>query len=533
MRARRGRLVCVLGAALAALGGDCGGGGGSGGAGAVIRIEAPDARCAALPARFPPGFAFVPGIPGRAVAAALGITQTLMPFDVESVPPEIPDGVAILGIPLDSDGDGVPEGGAPGSPALVPILDDVFAVDPDLGFATASGYEEVIFFRPATGELLPVEVEVPASVPAGDRPRLPPPGTSALRTALSTFACVRVPPDALDSRGDPVAESVGPCDPETPSFRTSFTSGVALAADHLFVSTSNLRVGRNRADPQFLPGSVLVFELDRDADPPRVRPHPTTPIILSSGFNPTHVTAYRAGDREFVLVNVTGTLGIAEDDPDTKPVEGAGIPLSEAAIDVIDATTLARVATIPLGLAGLAFDAPAIDPSGRVALIGSAADRVLYGVDLGALAALPPPPAPPQVLGRDEAVIFDADAPFRIPGLARGAPPESCPGETLGVAFDHRGERVYVGDYCDGTLASIAFDGSGRPDTVALRERFLLLDVQPLVAPLRADTLGLPRGLGRIAVRPGVPGVDFQGPEVFFLVAQEEGLLCGISVASR
>ncbi len=538
MSARSARLAGALAAAVAALGGQCGGGSGSGGSGAVTfhnaaPLQNPDARCAALPRPFPPGFAFVPGLPARAVAASLGTTPTLVPFDLERVPPEIPSGVPILGIPPDSDGDGRPEG-LPGGVSLVPVLDDVFAIDPGLGFATASGYEEVLFFQPASGMLLPVEVEVPASLRAGDRPFLPAPGSSALRTALSTLACVRVAPDALDSRGEPVAESVRvPCDPTAPSFRTSFTSGVALAAGHLFVSTSNLGADRATADTQYLPGSVLVFEFDRGADPPRVRPHPTTPIILTSGFNPTHVSAFSAGDRELVLVNVTGALGIEQDDPATKPVEGAGIPRSEAAIDVIDAATLELVATIPLGLAALAFDAPAIDPSGRVALFGSAADRVLYGVDLAALSALPEPPAPLRVLGRDEAVIFDAQLPFRIPGLSRGAPPESCPGETLGVAFDHRGERVYAGDFCDGTLASIAFDGSGQPDTAELRARFLLLELQPLVAPLRADTLGQPRGLGRIAVRPGVPGVDFQGPEVFFLVGQEEGLLCGISVAPR
>lgn len=539
MRARRASLAGLLAAALLATGGTCGGGNGGGGSGAVIRIEAPvienpDARCAALPEAFPPGFGFVPGLPGRVLAASLGslaTPPTLIPFDVETSPPEIPDDAEILGIPLDSDGDGREEG-VPGGVALAPILDDVFAVDPELGFATASGYEEVVFFRPAAGELLPVEVEVPASLPPGDRPFLPAPGSAELRTAVSTFACVRVAEDALDSRGEPVADSVrGRCDPEVPSFRTSFTSGVALAGGRLFVTTSNLGGGRATPEPQYLPGSVLVFELDRSVDPPRLRPDPDTPILLTRAFNPTHVTPHRAGHRELVLVTLSGALGIAEDDPDTEPVEGAGIPLSEAAIEVIDAESLVHLATIPLGLAALAFEGPAIDPSGRLALIGSAAGRVLYGIDLAPLADLPEAPAEPAVL--EEAVIFDAGRPFRIPGLAVGAPPESCPGETFGVAFDHSGERVYVGDFCDGSLALIRVDLSGEPDTAELRRRLLLLDVEPLVAPLRADTLGEPRGLGRIRVRPGRPGVDFEGPEVFFLVGQEEGLLCGISVAPR
>ena len=33
-------------------------------------------------------------------------------------------------------------------------------------------------------------------------------------------------------------------------------------------------------------------------------------------------------------------------------------------------------------------------------------------------------------------------------------------------------------------------------------------------------------------VRPGEPGVDFQGPDVFFMVGDEEALLCGIDIES-
>ena len=38
------------------------------------------------------------------------------------------------------------------------------------------------------------------------------------------------------------------------------------------------------------------------------------PVIETTGFNPTHVTAYDAGAREFVLVTNSGALGIADPD---------------------------------------------------------------------------------------------------------------------------------------------------------------------------------------------------------------------------
>lgn len=521
--------------ALASVAGKCGGGSGSKGSAVVVKIESVDPRCAALANPFPPGFSFVPGLPGRAVVAVLGTTPTLVPFDVQTVPPRIPSNVPILGIPLDSDGDGRDEG--LGTLPLSPILDGVTAVDADLGFATASDYEEILFFSPRSGELLEVEVEVPAGF--GFVPRdnffLPAPGTPELRTGLSTLACVRPPAGALDSRGEPIADSVPAvlfCDSDRPSFDASFTSGVALAGGHLFVSSSNVGADAGKPNTQYRPGSVLVYDFDRSVDPPRVGPDPNTPVILTTGFNPTHVTAVEVEGREFVLVSVSGAIGIEEDDPDTDPIEGAGIALSDAAIDIIDAGTLELVATVPLGLAALSFDELAIDRSGRVALIGSATARVLYGIDLAPLATLPSSVSQPLVLERDEAVLFDAAEPFVLPARRNGAPPESCPGQTAGVAFNDAGDRIFATDFCDGTLTVVGTDLVGDFSTVELRQRFLVLDTLDVVAPIRPDTLGQPRAPGAVAVRPGVPGVDFTGPDVFVLVGQEEGSLCGLRVQS-
>ncbi|MCI0633029.1 MAG: hypothetical protein L0206_03815, partial [Actinobacteria bacterium] len=301
------------------------------------------------------------------------------------------------------------------------------------------------------------------------------------------------------------------------------TSGAARVGDRLFVSTSNLGAGAGTLDPQFLPGSVLVFDLDGDL--PAIAPHPETPVVFTSGFNPTHVTPYTTpGGRELVLVGVSGATGLVTDDPTTPEREAGGLALTSAVIDVIDAQQLRRIATIPLGLAALSFERLGIDPTGRVAMIGSAVARQVFAVDLAPLDGLAPD-APPVLLA--DAVIFDAQHPLELPGIAQGAPPETCPGYVVGVEFSSDGERAYAVDFCDGTLSVIATDLDGDPPVPVPAARFQVSGVVELVASVGPDSLGFPRAPGALRVR---PGIDFEGPEVAFLVGLPEGLLCGVTV---
>jgi hypothetical protein len=527
MRPGRWSSVLLALAAAGSLGGSCGGGSGGGGR-SVRSVQSLDVRCAAQPSFFPPGFAFVPG--QRDLVWSADFTPpTLLPFAVDTNPPEIAPGLSPFLIPFDSDGDGFDEF------LLAPVPDDLEIPTPGLGLLTASSYEEVIFFDPGMGGLIEFEVSVPAGVGfvKSHNPFLPDPGSSAPRTALSTFACVRPAPGAVDSRGDAVAVSVpaaGFCDGTFPSYLASFTSGAALAGGRLFVSVSNLGGDAGTPEPQYLPGAVLVYDIDLGSAPPTVSPHPGVPVILTTDFNPTHVTGYSAGGRDFVLVTNSGSIGIEADDPSTREIEGAGIALTDASIDVIDADSLVLVATVPLGRAGLSFDRLAIDASGRVAATGSAVARHLLAVDLGPLPGLPAAPVAPLVLDGSsgpDAVIFDAAAPFQIPARVGGAPASSCPGFTVGTAWDAAG-RLYATDFCDGTLSVLEVALSPSPPTPVPPARFSFGELLNVVEPLRSDTLGELRQLGTLEVRPGGPGVD---AEVFFLVG-EPGHLCGITVES-
>jgi hypothetical protein len=511
-------------------GGSCGGGSGGGGSAPVTSVETPDERCLALPSQFPAGFDFAVDAPGRVLAASFN-PGVVVPADVESVPPR-----AVAAAPLVDLRSAIAQDACGGF--LDPAFDGVFAISADLAIVTASSCEAVAFVDPVSAGLRDFDVATPASAASGAWPFNPAPGASDVRSAISTRTCVTVPAGTLDSRGAPIAPSR--CDPSQPSYFSSYTSGAAVASGALFVATSNLGANPGRPDTQFLPGTVLVFDFDASATPPRVSPSATGAVLFTSGFNPTHATAYRSpSGRDFVLVTVSGALGLAPDDPATPEREAGGQALGEAAIDVIDAAERRLVATIPLGLAAPSFDRLAIDPTGRVALVGSAVARQLYAVDLAPLDTLVlAPGAAPLVLDGStgpDAVIFDAASPLALPARPNGAPAATCPGYVVGVDFDATGTRAFATDFCDGTLAIVGVDVSGDPPVPvpAVADRFRVQQSLPIAAPLAPSSLSLSRAPGAVRVRKGRPGVDYRGPDVLFLASLPEGQLCGVRIDSR
>ena len=492
-------------------------------AGAGVQVGTDDPRCIAIhPAPFPPGLDFVPGDPGVVLAAGFS-PGFVVPIDMRSVPPEASGRPPVRELRGDISRDACAE-------RTDPAFDGLVVPDGSLAFLTSSACESVAFLDPADGALVDLDVGVPAGLPAGTYPFAPSPGSRALRAAVSTRRCVVAPEDALDSFGEPIDAG---CASPDPSFFTSFTSGAARVGDRLFVTTSNLGAGVGTLETQYLPGTVLAFDLDLGGPGVELAPAAAGDVIFTSGFNPTHVTAHRtAGGRDLLLVTVSGAAGLVTDDPRTPERESGGVARSEAAIDVIDPEQLRLVASIPLGFAALSFERLAIDPTGRVALAGSAIARRVYAVDLAPLDALEPGD-PYVVLDGDDgpdAVILDAEAPLELPALPKGAPPEACPGFVVGIDFADDGRRAYATDFCDGTLTVIGLQLRGSPPAPLSPTRLSVQDTIELVAPAGAAALGKPRAPGALRVRPGTPGVDFDGPEVAFLVGLPEGLLCGITV---
>lgn len=483
----------------------------------AIIVGSSDPRCISCPGQFPPGLDWIDETIGLGIVANSEGMAIVRPVDFTTTPPT----PTAQGNPFDlrpaiAAANGCPE-------HRYPILDGVTVASPALALVTASTCETVAFLDPLAGTLRNGTVSTPAGFAAGVFPNLPPPGASATRAALSTRMCVALPPGTLDSKGAVVTSD---CGVGAPSFYSNFTSGAAVAAGRLFVTSSNLGAGAGTMTPQFLPGTVLVYEL---ADAPlAASPHPGTPVLRTSAFNPTHATAYTTPHgRELVLVGASGALGLVADDPGTPYREAGGVALSPAAIDVIDAAQLRVVATIPLGLAGLAFERLGIDARGRVALVGSALARHVYAVDLAPLDALADD-APYLVLdgeeGRPEAAIFDAEHPLVLPGIANGAPPETCPGFVVGVEFG-AARDAYATDFCDGTITRIRLASTTGPAPLP-RTRFAVEEATKVTAPVGPASYGLAQALGALRVFGGPDGRT----EAAVLVGQPEGLTCRVEV---
>jgi hypothetical protein len=469
--------------------------------------------------------------------------MAILGLDLDRQPPQLLARDAIPSLPVvpcgrcgglarvDSDSDGEADAcrsDALGFRCFSPIAGDLFAVDDSRIALSTSSYEQLVFVDPATSQLLPVELDPPAAGPAyepADWPFWPAPGTRPVRTAISTRACVYAEGE-VDSLGDPIDPSRS-CDGIRAGFVTGFTAGVARTHGHLFVATSNLL---RSSSAQFAPGTLLVFDYDDTFAPPRARPNAAQSVILLSGFNPTGVSAYQTpAGRDLVLVSITGAIAIGT---------GSDLVRSESAIDVIDAESLTLVATIPLGRAGLGFTELAIDGTGRIALAGAATTRTLFGVDLAALddpgLGLGPEPLPIVLDGSSppfaDARLFTASRPFVLPEREDGPSPSECATQTS-VALSREDTFGVASDFCNGSLSVLALQippsraTALDPDTVLRVDR-----VQNVAAPLAAESSDRLRAIDRVLIRPGVPGIDFDGPDVYFSAGLPEGAVCGTKI---
>jgi len=544
------RVGLTLGIALLSLclaGQRCGGGDGSGGPRPTIRI--PEDECVLLRSEFPAGFDFLPGREGRAVVVESAPAAALF-LDIDGDFPRLLEDERIEPVPPDSDGDGendedqrlcgadtISRSVTPGAP---------LGVAEDLAFVASSGFEQVMFFGAPDGRLVEFDVTNPPDPASGsyfgeDYPYLP--IDTDERTAISTRACIYLTPQTgiadAASTGDAIGQHVC-CDrvAGVPSYLTSFTSGMALAAGQLFVATSNLDLPQAFRG-RYFPGTVLVYDYDPAFDARAIQPNSETPVIFTSGFNPTGVSAYTTPrGRELVLVANSGALTVGV---------GATNILSEAFVDVIDAASRRRVATVPLGDAGLSFEGLAVDPGQRVAFVGSWTLRVVYAIDLRAFddEELYSQGEVVVLDGSDpvfpDARIFHADAPFTVPDRGDGPNPLLCEGWTQ-TAINAAGDRAFVTDRCDGTLSEIRLlEPLESCATAGSRET--CCDEIPL--PARCFEAGVVREItdistanttehdpSQIRVRPGEPGLDYTGPDVFYMVNSPEGRLCGSRIDS-
>jgi hypothetical protein len=303
----------------------------------------------------------------------------------------------------------------------------------------------------------------------------------------------QLPYPAEDSRGNEVS-SVTP----------TLTSGVALMGEKVYICSSNFtRTGTN---PKCAPGTVMIVDLDEIADPPDVD------IIVTSAFNPTEVTPL---DDRILLVTNTGVLAIGEDDN--------GVPLTEGSVDVVDTQGDCIIATYPLGMGAPSFAKIALAEKGgeiRRGYLGSAAFNHVYELDLTGLDAyLDTCPVPGDVPRLDSKVLAGPDDPVRAT-----KDPANTANLVVQSVVNHNGKRGYATGFNTGTLAVLELetetDGAGMPLPSKKSPLRIIQATDPL--PTQNES-----GPGPVAVRPGEPGEDYQGPDVFLLTGTPIGELRG------
>jgi hypothetical protein len=516
---------------------------GDGSDGAAPRIDfQPTPDCIRFAGGFPSGFTLLPGADNEAAVVQF-VPTAVLGLDLDAEPPRLLADEAIPAFPelgcsrcggllrVDSDSDGEPDACRSdelGFSCLSPAAGSVFGINNTLVLLSTSSYEQILFVNPQGGGLRTVELETPALsalFDPEDWPFWPAVGEIVERSGLSTRACVYAN-GLSDSLGDPIGSNQF-CDDSRNGFVTRFTAGGALVGDRLFVATSNLlRSSRT----QFAPGTVLIFEFDTAFDPPRARPDSDASVLLTTGFNPTTVTPYTTPNgRDLALVGVSGAIALGT---------GPDLVRTDSAIDVIDAVTRELIATIPLGRAGLGFTGLSVDPTGRIALIGAATGRALFGIDLAALddpsLGFGGEPLPivldGSMPGFRDARLYDAESPFQLPKRANGPPDSQCTTQ-ISVALSSDANFGVATNFCDGTVTVLSLQLPALRTTALDPATAVTIDrLQAVADPLVDDARGRIRAIDRVIIRPGIPGLDFFGPDVYFTAGLPEGAVCGTRI---
>jgi hypothetical protein len=325
-------------------------------------------------------------------------------------------------------------------------------------------------------------------------PTPPSPDDFALDASVPVFPVTLDPP-----MPDSVGNLVSRLDP-------SYTSGVAVSNGKIYVCTSNFSsVGGNPVCP---PGTVLIYQWDPSRDPPTVsRSDP--PFIVTTSYNPTEVTAL--GERT-VLVTNSGVLAIRE---------ARAVPLTEASVDVIDTVLDCVVATYPLGLAALSYKTIGITRDRKRALVGSVAFNSVFELDLTVLEE-EPDACPDPVPRLDRAVLAGPSDPVRVgqPGLSG----QETDDFVVQVAVSSDGTRAYASGYNSGTLSVLELEQEDRKPSP--KRPLLILPLTPPLDP--GDPTQQDVGPGPLAVRPGIPGTDFSGPDLFVLIGLPTGKMFSV-----
>jgi hypothetical protein len=253
----------------------------------------------------------------------------------------------------------------------------------------------------------------------------------------------------------------------------TFPAGLASSQGKLYITMSNYI---SPAGPAVAaPGLVRVFDITSNS--PYLKKNKN---IVTTDFNPTGITPLPNG-----LIAITNS-GVSD------IWDGVSHPLTNSSINLIDPLTNEIAASINLGNAALNYQEIAITSDGKLGFIGSSSFGMVYVIDFS-----------------KQKIVDTYTNPISITGTTEGS--------------DYLTSQIL--SYDNWHLFVASFDNSSiYPVDIATSPPELLPPEfnNPFVLGFpkgvtSENPTGANTGIGDMAVRPGIPGVDYTGPDIFAL----------------
>lgn len=239
----------------------------------------------------------------------------------------------------------------------------------------------------------------------------------------------------------------------------NFVSGAALAGGRLWFSSANFDASFNNQ-----PGTVFLYDWN-----PTTRTASGGAVIRTSTWNPTGLTRILTPRGELLLVTSSGLFGAGP-----------------SVIDVIDPRAPAVVGKLDLGAVN-ANGRVVVSPDGRRGYLGDSTAARVHVLDLDGIGDL---------IGRSGVADLSARK------LGAWELPAAGPSQYVSsIALSHTGRYLYAASFNESAVHVVDL---AAPGIATIVRGFT-----------RTGSAANFEGLSSlVAVRPGTPGVDFQGPSL-------------------